>query len=44
MRLLSIAGGLTLIVPGTVTDIVGIVLVGGVFVAQKLPDWRKQNA
>ena len=44
MRLLSIAGGLTLIVPGTVTDIVGIVLVGGVFLVQKLPDWQKKKA
>ena len=43
MRLISIAGGLTLIVPGTVTDIVGIVLVGGVFALQILMEKRERN-
>lgn len=35
-RLLALLGGLALIYPGTVTDIVGIVLVGGVIVWQRL--------
>ena len=35
-KLLLIAGGLTLLVPGTVTDIVGIVLVAAVIAMQKL--------
>ncbi len=43
MRLISIAGGLTLIVPGTVTDVVGIVLVGGVFALQILMEKREKN-
>ena len=29
-RLLCVAGGLAMLVPGTVTDLVGLVLVGGV--------------
>ena len=35
-RILCIAGGITLLIPGTVTDIIGIVLVGIVLVMQKL--------
>ena len=35
-RLLCIAGGITLLIPGTVTDMIGIVLVGIVLVMQKL--------
>ena len=34
--ILCIAGGITLLIPGTVTDIIGIVLVGIVLVMQKL--------
>ncbi|MCI7369482.1 MAG: TRAP transporter large permease subunit, partial [Firmicutes bacterium] len=30
LRIVLLAGGLTLIIPGTVTDLIGIVLVGGV--------------
>ena len=44
LRLLSIAGGLTLIVPGTLTDVVGILLVGGVFVCQMLLGRKKTAA
>lgn len=36
MRILSIAGGLTLLIPGTVTDIIGIVLFVGVVVFQRM--------
>ena len=42
-RLLSIAGGLLLIYPGWVTDIAGIVLVGGVLLWKNLKD-RKTAA
>ena len=34
-RLLAIAGGLCLIIPGAVTDIVGVALVVVVFIKQK---------
>ncbi len=36
LRIVAIAGGLLLIYPGYVTDIIGVVLVGGVFLWQKL--------
>ena len=36
MRIISIAGGLLLIYPGYVTDIIGVALVGGVLLWQKL--------
>lgn len=36
IRILSIAGGLTLLIPGTVTDIIGIVLIAAVFVFQRM--------
>ncbi|MDO4353455.1 MAG: TRAP transporter fused permease subunit, partial [Clostridia bacterium] len=42
-RLLLAAGGLTLIIPGTLTDIIGIVLVGGVVVYQKLSSKSAQT-
>ena len=35
-RIVLLVGGLTLIIPGTVTDIVGLALVAGVFVIQML--------
>ncbi len=42
-RFLLAAGGLTLIIPGTLTDIIGIVLVGGVVVYQKLSSKSAQT-
>ena len=32
MRLLSFAGGICMVIPGTLTDIVGAVVIAGVFV------------
>jgi len=40
LRLVLLAGGLTLIIPGTATDLIGLVLVGGVFVFQKISAGR----
>ena len=42
-RFLLAAGGLTLIIPGTLTDIIGILLVGGVVVYQKLSSKSAQT-
>lgn len=36
MRIVLVVGGLTLLVPGVYTDIIGLVLVGGIFIFQKL--------
>jgi len=36
LRILIAAGGLCLIIPGLLTDIIGIAVVGGIFVIQKL--------
>lgn len=38
LRIISIAGGLLLIYPGVLTDVIGVVLVGGVLV------WRKMTS
>ena len=35
IRLLSIAGGLTLLIPGTLTDVIGLVLIIGVIIFQR---------
>ncbi|MGN0969920.1 MAG: TRAP transporter permease, partial [Evtepia sp.] len=43
MRILSIVGGLTLIYPGTVTDVVGIVLVGGIVLIQVLENRKERQ-
>ena len=43
MRILSIVGGLTLIYPGTVTDVVGIVLVGGIVLLQVLENRKERQ-
>ena len=40
-RLLLFAGGLLLIDPGLLTDIAGLVLIGGIYALQK---FRKKNA
>lgn len=34
-RVLCLAGGITLIIPGAITDIIGIALIGSVFIMQK---------
>ena len=39
-RLLMFIGGLLMIDPGTLTDIIGIIILGGVFVLQR----RKKKA
>ena len=36
LRIIAIAGGLLLIYPGYVTDIIGVLMVGGVLAWQKL--------
>ena len=36
MRLVSLAGGLCLVIPGTLTDIIGIALVAVVYVTNRL--------
>ena len=36
LRIVCAAGGLTLLIPGLVTDIIGFVLVGGVYLYQYL--------
>ena len=36
LRIVSIAGGLLLIYPGITTDIIGVLLVGGVLLCRKL--------
>ena len=42
-RLLLIGGGLCMMVPGTLTDIVGIVVVAGIFVIQMILGRRKKS-
>ena len=44
LRILSIAGGLLLIYPGLVTDVLGIVIVGGIVLLQVLRNRRKAAA
>lgn len=34
-RVLCLAGGITLIIPGAITDVIGIALIGSVFIMQK---------
>jgi UPF0716 family protein affecting phage T7 exclusion len=41
LRIAAIAGGLLLIYPGYVTDIIGVALVGGVLLWQKLGQPKK---
>ncbi len=41
LRILSAAGGLCLVDPGTVTDIIGIVVVGGVVAMQVLKEKKR---
>ena len=36
LRVMSVAGGLTLLIPGTLTDVIGIVLLVAVVVLQKV--------
>ena len=43
-RIVLLAGGLTLIIPGTATDLIGLALVGGVFVIQMLTAKRAVHA
>ena len=43
-RIVLLAGGLTLIIPGTATDLIGLALVGGVFVIQMLTAKRAAHA
>lgn len=43
-RIALLAGGLTLIIPGTATDLIGLALVGGVFVIQMLTAKRAAHA
>ena len=38
LRLLCVAGGLTLLIPGTVTDVIGVVLLVIVIVLQKMKE------
>ena len=40
-RLACIVGGLTLMIPGTISDLVGLVLIGGVFVIQYLQNKKE---
>ena len=40
-RLACIVGGLTLMIPGTVSDLIGLVLIGGVFVIQYLQNKKE---
>lgn len=42
-QLLALVGGLALIYPGTLTDIIGIIMVGGVIIWQKIQN-KKQTA
>lgn len=44
LRILIIIGGLTLMIPGLLTDIIGIVLVGGICVLQFLMKKNKKTA
>ena len=44
LRILCIAGGLLLIYPGLVTDVLGIVIVGGIVLLQVLRNRRKAAA
>ena len=43
VRIISLIGGLMLIIPGIQTDIGGLVLVGIAFVAQKIRSNRELN-
>lgn len=43
-QLLALAGGLCLIYPGTVTDLIGVALVGGVMLWQHLQNKERTNA
>ena len=44
MRLVSLAGGLLLVIPGTLTDIIGIALVAVVYVTNRLMNKKKLAA
>ena len=43
-RLACIVGGLTLMIPGTISDLIGLVLIGGVFAVQYLQNKKEAKA
>ena len=43
IRVISLVGGLMLIIPGAQTDIIGLALVGASFVAQKIQSNHELN-
>ena len=44
LRVLAIIGGLTLLVPGTVSDLIGLVIVAAIIVLQVLQNKKEQRA
>ena len=43
MRILIVVGGITLLIPGTMTDVIGLVMVVGVILIQRM-GMKKQAA
>ena len=44
VRVLAVIGGLTLLIPGTVSDVVGLVIVAGILALQLLQNKRERSA
>ncbi len=43
LRILSVIGGLTLIIPGLATDLIGVVIIGGIILLQVFENRRQQT-
>ena len=43
LRVLAVVGGLTLLIPGTVSDLIGLVIVAGIIALQLLQNKRERS-